>query len=165
MLSWFVIPAPSEARLQQHSNILAAEGDSDSAFKTPKAARWAGGRTGISGSGSKIQVHFIDVAVVVLRCNSASDAGEGTDWIFLGSLRANSHLPLTLEQFHTLEKKCVFQILYTVELSVPSLFYFCPWTISFEDTLGEDDSINLANNIHFVFISCFCSFIFWCLIW
>lgn len=83
---------------------------------------------------------------------------------FLGSSHANIRSPLTLEQFNTLENKSVFQILCTVELSVPSLFYFWCWTISFW-RLGEDDSLNLANHIHFVFISCFCSFIFWYLIW
>lgn len=37
----------------------------------------------------------------------------------------------------------------------PACSIFAVGPFRFEDTLGEDDSINLANNIHFVFISCF----------
>lgn len=44
--------------------------------------------------------------------------------------QANIHAPLTREHFNTLEIKSVSQILYTVVQSVPSSFYFCPWTVS-----------------------------------
>lgn len=43
----------------------------------------------------------------------------------------------------------MLRIFYTVEPSVPACSIFAVGPFHFEDTLGEDDSINLANNIHF----------------
>lgn len=79
--------------------------------------------------------------------------------------QVNIHSPLTREQFNTLEIEAVFQVLYTVvQIVFPDHSIFATGLFQFEDTFGDTDSIHLANNIHFVFISWLRSFPFQCLI-
>lgn len=164
-ISWFGISAPSEAQLRRGLKQIFDPGSSGSGFKTLRAGRWARSREGIFRSGSKTQIHFVDVAVVVLCCNSIRNTGKENTGFFWGPHRLVIiyHWHLSNLTHWKIRLCCKSSILWNRVFPACSIFAVGPF--HFEDTLGEDDSINLANNIHFVFISCFCSFIFRCLIW
>lgn len=64
------------------TSVLAFGGDSDIGFETLRAGSRLGGREDIFGSGSKTQIHFVDVAIVVAHCNSIRNTGKGNTVLF-----------------------------------------------------------------------------------
>lgn len=139
---------------KRQANILALGGSGSSGFKSPRASRWAGDKEGVFGPRFKVQLHFVDVAVV-LCCNSIRNAGKGNTGFFWGP-----RMLIIIHHWH-LNNLMHWKINLCFKSSTlwnfvfPACSIFAVGPFRFEDTLGEDDSINLANNIHFVFISCF----------
>lgn len=88
MVPGFGILAPSESFVEAtETSILAIERNRGNGFKTPTA----GSREGISGSGFKLQIRLVDVAVAGLCYNSIRFAGKENTEFGGGSSYADTY--------------------------------------------------------------------------
>lgn len=162
MLSWFGIPASSEALCKGQQILWPWEGAVVVALKTLDQAGEEETKRVSLGQAPK---HRFILLVWLICCDSIRNTEKGDTGFFRGL-----HMLIIVHHWQlnnlTHWKISLYFISSTLwNLVFPACSIFAVGPLHFEDTLGEDDSINLANNIHFVFISCFCSFIFWCWIW
>ena len=109
--------------------------------------------------------HRFLLLVWLICCDSIRNTEKGDTGFFRGLHRLIIAHHWQLNNLTHWKISLYFKSSILWNLVFPACSIFAVGPFHFEDTLGEDDSINLANNIHFVFISCFRSFIFWCWIW